>query len=80
MQDDKLAPAVSPPGLESAQSAAATLVKNTLYFLASSTIVSILSFIFNVFVVRRLGDERYGLYNTALAYACLLYTSPSPRD
>lgn len=71
MQDEKLTPAAATPILESTQSAAATLVKNTLYFLASSTIVSILSFIFNVFVVRRLGDERYGLYNTALAYAAI---------
>ncbi|MBP8001873.1 MAG: flippase [Chloroflexi bacterium] len=71
MQDENLVSTPSSPVLESAQSAAATLVKNTLYFLASSTIVSILSFIFNVFVVRRLGDERYGLYNTALAYAAI---------
>lgn len=71
MQDDNLAPPVVTPTLESAQNAAATLVKNTLYFLASSTIVSLLSFIFNVFVIRRLGDERYGLYNTALAYASI---------
>lgn len=71
MQDDNLTQPASHPGLESSQSAAATLMRNTLYFLASSTAVSILSFIFNVFVVRRLGDERYGLYNTALAYASI---------
>lgn len=71
MHDEPLIPAAATPVLESSQSAAARLVKNTLYFLASSTIVSILSFIFNVFVVRRLGDERYGLYNTALAYAAI---------
>lgn len=71
MQEENEAPTGPSSPLESAQVAAATLVRNTVYFLASSTVVSILSFIFNVFVVRRLGDERYGLYNTALAYAAI---------
>lgn len=71
MQEDNLTQPASHPSLESSQSAAATLVRNTVYFLASSTAVSVLSFIFNVFVIRRLGDERYGLYNTALAYASI---------
>lgn len=71
MQDENLVPPVVTAGLESTQSAAARLIRNTFYSLVSSTAVSMLSFIFNVFVIRRLGDNRYGLYNTALAYAAI---------
>ena len=55
--------------MESAQSAAKGLIKNTVFYLSSDAIITILSFIFNVYVVRTLGDERFGSYNIALSYA-----------
>ncbi|RME97160.1 MAG: flippase [Chloroflexi bacterium] len=55
--------------LESGADAARTLLRNSTYFLASDSIIKLLSFIFTVYVVRQLGDERFGLYSTALAYA-----------
>ncbi len=57
------------PVLESGQDAANILLRNSSFFLGADTIIKILSFIFNVYVVRQLGDERFGFYSAALAYA-----------
>lgn len=69
--DEKVSgPDLNPePVLESGQKAAQTLLRNSTFYLGADTIIKILGFIFNVYIVRQLGDERLGLYSTALAYA-----------
>lgn len=57
------------PVLESGQKAAQTLLRNSTFYLGADTTIKVLGFIFNVYIVRQLGDERLGLYSTALAYA-----------
>ncbi len=57
-----------PKNLETTEEAARSLIKNSTAFLIGDTITKILSFIFNVYVVRQLGGERFGFYSTALAY------------
>lgn len=57
------------PELESGQKAATTLLRNSAYFLGADITIKILSFLFNIYVIRQLGDMRFGAYSTALAYA-----------
>ena len=57
------------PVLESSEQAARTLLRNSTFYLGADFLVKLLSFIFNIYVVRELGDERFGFYTTALAYA-----------
>jgi O-antigen/teichoic acid export membrane protein len=59
----------SEPTLETGQKAAQTLLRNSTFYLGADFLVKVLSFIFNIYVVRELGDARFGAYNTALAYA-----------
>jgi O-antigen/teichoic acid export membrane protein len=57
------------PALESSQQAARTLLRNSSFYLGADFLIKLLSFVFNIYVVRQLGDERFGFYTTALAYA-----------
>jgi O-antigen/teichoic acid export membrane protein len=70
MKKDEIALPQHPPEpvLESNQKAIHTLLRNSTFFLGSDAVIKILSFLFNIYVVRQLGDERFGLYSTALAY------------
>lgn len=69
-KDSAVLPQQTPePLLESNQSAFRTLLRNSTYYLGSDMVIKILSFLFNVYIVRQLGDERFGLYSAALAYA-----------
>ena len=47
---------------------AVTVLRNTVFGLGGRLAVKILAFAFSVWVVRRLGQEDFGLYATALAY------------
>jgi O-antigen/teichoic acid export membrane protein len=55
--------------LESGREATRALIRNSSFYLIADTLIKLLSFIFNVYVVRQLGDERFGFYSAALAYA-----------
>ncbi len=48
-----------------------TIAKNALFITLGSAGLKALNFIFNVYIVRRLGDHRYGDYSTVLAFVGL---------
>jgi O-antigen/teichoic acid export membrane protein len=47
------------------------IFKNTLFSTLGSLALKLINFIFNVYVIRRLGDDRYGQYATILAFVSL---------
>jgi O-antigen/teichoic acid export membrane protein len=47
------------------------IFKNTLFSTFGSLALKFINFIFNVYVIRRLGDDRYGQYATVLAFVGL---------
>jgi len=49
-------------------STASIILKNTGFVTISQVLLKIISFLYNVYVVRRLGDDRMGQYATALAF------------
>lgn len=57
------------PGLDTRHEAVGIIIRNSAFYLGADTVIKILSFVFNVYVVRQLGDERFGFFSTALAYA-----------
>jgi O-antigen/teichoic acid export membrane protein len=69
LEDNSLVLESAPePALESGPKAASILVRNSTFYLAADAVVKLLSFVFNVYIVRQLGDERFGLYSAVLAY------------
>lgn len=52
-------------------SVAQTIFRNTVWMTAGGLAVKGLNFLFNIYVVRQLGDGRYGQYTTVLAFAGL---------
>ena len=48
-----------------------TIFKNTIYVTAGEVVLKALTFLFNVYVIRQLGDERFGQYSIVLAYVGL---------
>ncbi|MFZ6028809.1 MAG: flippase [Chloroflexota bacterium] len=48
-----------------------TIFKNTAFVTAGNLLLKALSFLFGVFVIRRLGDDRYGQYAIILAFVGL---------
>lgn len=70
LKDDlALSEAVPEIVLEDGQKAAKILIRNSTFYLGADAIIKLLSFVFNIYVVRQLGDERFGFYSAALAYA-----------
>ncbi len=70
LKDDSLLPnPASQSVLESGQKATSILIRNSAFYLGADFVIKLLGFVFNVYVVRQLGDERFGFYTTALAYA-----------
>ena len=47
------------------------IFRNTIFVTLGSVALKLITFTFNVFVVRRLGDERFGQYSTVLAFVGL---------
>jgi O-antigen/teichoic acid export membrane protein len=47
------------------------VARNTAFMLGGQILIKIFAFIFNVYVVRRLGDAHFGRYSTALAYVAI---------
>jgi len=50
------------------KSVARVIARNTAFMLGGQIIMKILAFIFNIYMVRTLGDIQYGRYTAALAY------------
>src|SRR3972149_156319 len=48
-----------------------TVFKNTVFVMAGSAILKAINFIFSVYIVRQLGDERFGQYSVVLAFVGL---------
>ena len=48
-----------------------TIFKNTLFVTLGSTALKVIHFVFGVFVVRSLGDSRFGQYSIVIAFAGL---------
>ncbi len=46
-----------------------TIAKNTLMVTAGTLALKAVNFLFNVFVIRKLGDDRFGQYSVVLAFA-----------
>jgi O-antigen/teichoic acid export membrane protein len=53
------------------RSAGKTIARNTLYGVGAQLALKIASFLFNVFVINRLGGAEYGQYNSVLGWATL---------
>ena len=47
------------------------VARNTAFMLGGQILIKIFAFVFNVYVVRRLGDAHFGRYSTALAYVAI---------
>jgi O-antigen/teichoic acid export membrane protein len=47
------------------------ILKNTVFITAGSIGLKVLNFLFNIYVVRRLGDDRFGQYSIVLAWVGL---------
>ncbi|TEU22155.1 MAG: flippase [Anaerolineales bacterium] len=47
------------------------IIKNTAFITLGSVVLKALTFLFNVYVVRQLGDDRFGQYSIVLAFAGL---------
>lgn len=54
-----------------ASSLSRTIFKNTAFITAGSLVLKVLNFLFGIFVVRSLGDARFGQYATVLAFVGL---------
>jgi len=50
---------------------ARTIIKNTLFVTLGSVALKLLNFAFSIYVVRRLGDDRFGQYSIVLAFTGL---------
>jgi O-antigen/teichoic acid export membrane protein len=54
-----------------AQSPLATIVRNSAFVLGVQAVLKILAFLFNVYVVRRLGAAHFGQYSAVMAYVAM---------
>lgn len=52
-------------------SLARTIFQNAIFLTLGTIALKLINFIFNVYVVRRLGDDRFGQYSTVLAFVGL---------
>jgi O-antigen/teichoic acid export membrane protein len=50
---------------------ARVIFRNTVFLTLGTVALKVINFVFNVYVVRRLGDERFGQYSTVLAFVGL---------
>jgi len=48
-----------------------TVARNTAFMLGGQILIKVFAFMFNIYVVRRLGDAHFGRYATALAYVAI---------
>ena len=62
---------LSPAGGDLKRSLLATAARNSAFVLGSQALLKILAFLFNVYVVRRLGDVYFGRYSAVMAYVAM---------
>lgn len=48
-----------------------TIFKNTIFVTLGEVVLKVLTFLFNIYVIRQLGDERFGQYSIVLAFVGL---------
>jgi O-antigen/teichoic acid export membrane protein len=53
------------------QNMLATVARNSAFVLGVQVVIKLLAFLFNVFIVRRLGDVHFGQYSTVMAYVTM---------
>lgn len=53
------------------RSAVATVTRNSAFVLGVQVVLRVLAFLFNVYVVRRLGDVYFGQYSAVMAYVAI---------
>ena len=53
------------------RSLTAIVARNTAFVLGSQVVLKVLAFLFNVYVVRRLGDVHFGRYSAVMAYVAM---------
>lgn len=54
------------------------IFRNTVFITVGGIALRVLNFLYGVYVVRRLGDHRFGEYNTILAWVCLFAIFAEP--
>ena len=54
-----------------AQSPMATIARNSVFMLGIQASVKILAFLFNIYIIRRLGDVHFGRYSAVIAYVAI---------
>lgn len=62
---------LSPAGGRPQRSLLATTARNSAFVLGSQVLVKVMAFLFNVYVVRRLGDVHFGQYSAVMAYVAM---------
>ena len=55
----------------STRSVMGTVARNSAFVLGVQVVLKILAFLFNIYVVRRLGAEHFGQYSTVIAYVAI---------
>lgn len=53
------------------QNLLSTVARNSAFVLGMQVLLKVLAFVFNVYVVRRLGDVHFGQYSTVMAYVAI---------
>lgn len=61
----------SPVPGEPQRSLTAIVARNSAFVLGSQAVLKVLAFLFNVYVVRRLGDVHFGQYSAVMAYVAI---------
>lgn len=59
------------PTVSAARSSTLTVARNTSFMLGAQIVIKIIAFVFNVVVVRQLGDAHFGRYSAVLAYVAI---------
>jgi len=57
--------------IESSRSLVRTVARNSAFVLGMQLVLKVLAFLFNVYVIRQLGDVHFGRYSAAMAYVAI---------
>lgn len=72
MNETQQADSSGPPSKPNRQQNLASIARNSAAMLASQALIKAISFLFSVYVVRRLGATDFGLYSSIMAFAFIL--------
>ncbi len=64
-------PALNPPAAAPRQNSSRIIARNTLFGMAAQLTLRVLSILFNIFIVRQLGDAGFGQYSIILAWTSI---------